>query len=671
MKDAGKRRAAPRWRCAAMLALLQLPRAALADAPLGSPQDLTALPFEQLLSMEVYSASRFLQPASEAPSSVSVISAADIRDFGWRTLADVLRSVRGLHLSYDRNYSYLGARSFLRPGDYNTRFLLQIDGNRINDAVYDQAPVGGEFPLDLDLIERIEYVPGPGSSVYGANAFFGVINVITKHPQDQAGARASVEAGQFGARKGAASYGWSDRRGNALLLAASRYKSDGRDLRFAEFDQPGQAPAVAHGLDYETGQRFFAKGASGPLSLSLLHAERRKGIPTASFAQVFDDARARTIDAQTYLDLGYRAELAGGAELSARLYWGRYDSYGDYVADTPELTVNRDGSAGRWWGLDLKTISAPLAGHKLVAGAEFQHNYRLAQYSYDVAPHYDYLGDARRNRRFGLYLQDEVTLREDLLLDLGLRWDRHARSGAAVSPRLALIWRAGPGTTLKALYGTAYREPNNYELYYAFPGAGGQSANPDLQRERIHSSELALVRQLRQNERVTVSVFENHVSGLISQTADAATGMTSFGNATGARARGVEIEYERRWRSATLRTSYSWQKLSQEGAGSGAVNSPAHLAKFNLATPLGQSAWRSGVEAQYVGPRDTLQARTGGYWLANLNLLSLRLTPHTDVALGLYNVFNRRYADPAPAAHRQDCIAQDGRSARATARYAF
>ena len=173
MKGAGKRRAAPAtaaplWRRAAVLALLQLPRAALADAPLGSPLDLTALPFEQLLSLEVYSASKFLQPASEAPSTVSVISAAEIRDFGWRTLADVLRSVRGLYLSYDRNYSYLGARAFLRPGDYNTRFLLQIDGKRINDPVYDQAAVGGEFPLDLNLIERIEYVPGPGSSIYVA-----------------------------------------------------------------------------------------------------------------------------------------------------------------------------------------------------------------------------------------------------------------------------------------------------------------------------------------------------------------------------------------------------------------------------------------------------------------------------------------------------------------------
>ncbi|MEC5163910.1 MULTISPECIES: TonB-dependent receptor plug domain-containing protein [unclassified Janthinobacterium] len=653
-----------------MLLLLQLPRAALAQAPAG-PLDLTALPFEQLLSLEVYSASKFLQPASEAPSSVSVISAAEIRDFGWRTLADVLRSVRGLYLSYDRNYSYLGARGFLRPGDYNSRFLLQIDGNRINDAVYDQAPVGGEFPLELDLIERIEYAPGPGSSIYGANAFFGVINVITKRPRELGGARASVEAGQFGARKGAASYGWSDQPGGELLLAASSYKSDGRDLYFAEFDQPQHRHGVARGLDYESGQRFFAKGAAGPFSLSMQHAERRKGVPTASFEQAFGDPRSRTVDAQSYLDLGYRRALGADAELSARLFFGRFDSAGDYVYNASADSVNHDGSASRWWGVDLKSVSAPLAGHKLVAGAEYQRNYRLAQYSYDVAPRRDYLNDRRDNQRLGLYLQDELALGQTLLLNAGLRYDRHSRSGAAFSPRLALIWQAGPGTTLKALYGTAYREPNNFELYYAYPGPGGQTANTLQQRERIRSAELALERQLRPNERVTVSVFENKVSGLISQSTDAASALTSYDNGPGAKARGVEVEYQRQWAAATLRSSYSWQRLRQDGAGAGNVNAPAHLAKFNLAAPLGRSPWRAGAEAHYVGPRDTLLARTGGYWLANLNLLSSGLTRHADVAVGVYNLFNRRYADPAPGAHRQDSIAQDGRSARVTVRYAF
>ena len=685
-RSVGPRSVGPRLAAVPLLScilpLLLILRPAAAE-PAAAAQDLTALPFEQLLAMEVYSASKFVQQASQAPSTVSVISAGDIRTFGWRTLADVLRSVRGLYLSYDRNYSYLGARSFLRPGDYNTRFLLQIDGNRINDAVYDQAPVGGEFPLDLDLVERIEYAPGPGSSIYGANAFFGVINVITKRARDIGksgdgadqgaggigGARASVELGQFGARKGSASYGWSDRRGNDVLLSASRYKSDGRDLYFAEFDHPAENHGIARGLDYETGQRFFAKGASGPFSVSLLHAARAKGVPTASFEQAFNDARSRTLDTQTYLDLGYRIELASGADLSARLYWGRYDSAGDYAGDLPQSTLNHDGSASRWWGVDLKAVSVARAGHKLVAGVEYQRDYRLAQFSYDVEPYLEYLNERRHSARAGLYLQDEIALRDDLLLNAGLRYDHHARSGGLLNPRLALIWQAAPDTTLKALYGTSYREPNNFELYYAFAGPGGQNANPGQGRERIRSTELALVRQLPQNGRITVTAFQNQVRGLISQTSDPDTMLTMFRNASSATARGVELEYERHWSNAMLRTSYSRQALAQDGADVSAVNSPSQLAKLNLALPLGSTAWRAGIEAQYVGPRDTLLARTGGYWLANLNLFSTRLTRHADVAVGIYNMFDRRYADPAPAAHRQDSIAQDGRSVRMTLSY--
>ena len=658
----------PPFLCAAALLLALLShRTAGAAGPAGSGPDLSGLPLEQLLTLEVYSASKFVQKASQAPSTVSVVTAADIKAFGWRTLADVLRSVRGLYVGYDRNYSYLGARGFLRPGDYNTRFLLQIDGNRINDSVYDQAPIGAEFPLDLDLVERIEYVPGPGSSIYGANAFFGVINVITRSARDLAGARARVEAGQFGARKGAASYAWGDEQGSTLLLSASRHTSAGQDLYFPEFDTPAHNNGVARGLDHESGQRLYAKGGSGPFSLSLLHAERTKGVPTASFGQAFNDPRSRTVDTQNYLDFGYRTTLAGQAELSARAFWGSYDSVGDYGNSDPARSVNRDGSRSRWWGADIKLVSTPAAGHKVVTGAEFQNDYTLAQFSYIVDPHFDYLTDARNGQRLGLYLQDEMSVTDDLLLNAGLRYDRHSGAGGVLNPRVALIYQATPATTLKAVFGSAFREPNSYELHYAFPGPDGQLANPSLKRERIRSMELALVRQLAQNERLTMTVFQNKVSALISQTVAPESGLAIFANASKLRARGLETEYERSG-AASLRASISWQKVSGD-SGIG-VDTPAVLAKLNLAAPLWRSAWRGGLETQYVGPRATQNGRTGGFWLANLNFFSTRLTPQWDGAVGMYNLFGRRHADPASEAHQQDVIVQDGRSLRLTLSYA-
>ncbi|HYD93934.1 MAG TPA: TonB-dependent receptor [Noviherbaspirillum sp.] len=644
-------------------------QAAYADDP---QVDLAALPIEQLLSLEVYSASRFVQKLSEAPSAVSVVTAADIKAFGWRTLSDILRSMRGLYVSNDRNYSYLGARGFLRPGDYNTRFLLLVDGNRNNDAVFDQAATGTEFMLDVDLIERVEFVPGPGSSIYGANAFFGVVNIITRRGRDMDGAQASVEVGSDGMRKARASYGLRDDGGAEVLLAASRYRRDGADLYFPEFDSPATGNGVARRLDHDRSDSVFMKGSLGPFSLSVAHSERSKGVPTASFSQVFNDPRSRTIDAHTFVDAGYRLQLAADTEFSSRLHWGRYEYQGDYVYDLPPLIVNRDVANAHWWGAEAKLVTTRHAGHKLVMGVEHQNDYRREQINFDIDPFQPLLNDRRAGRRTGIYLQDEYTLRPDVLFNAGGRYDHDSATGQhQFNPRLALIWKATPATTLKALYGTAFRAPNAYELYYDLPGAGGQKANPSLKAERIRTQELSAEHHLSPNTRVTASLFRNTVSDLITQTEDPADGLLVFRNLNRAVAHGTEVELEKAWSGgAVLRTGYSWQKARGAGGGD-LVNSPRHLAKFNLSAPLLRTGWRAGAEAQYVGRRLTLRGETAGYWLANLTLSALRLAPGLELSASVYNLFDRRYADPGAEEHAQDAIRQDGRTWRLKLSYSF
>ena len=108
----------------------------------GPPASLADLSIEQLMEVRVasvYGASKHEQKVTQAPSSVSIVTAEDIRRFGYRTLVDALRGIRGLYVSDDRNYPYLGIRGFLRPGDYNTRVLVTIDGHRMNDNIYDGA----------------------------------------------------------------------------------------------------------------------------------------------------------------------------------------------------------------------------------------------------------------------------------------------------------------------------------------------------------------------------------------------------------------------------------------------------------------------------------------------------------------------------------------------------
>ncbi|MBL8053883.1 MAG: TonB-dependent receptor plug domain-containing protein, partial [Nitrospira sp.] len=135
----------------------------------------------------VYGAAKYDQKVHEAPAAITIITAEQIRKYGYRNFAQILDSVPGLFTSNDRNYGYLGIRGFNRPGDYTSRVLLLIDNHRLNDAVFDQGGAGTEMPIDVDLIDRVEIIKGPGSSLYGTNALFGVVNVITKRGRDLKG----------------------------------------------------------------------------------------------------------------------------------------------------------------------------------------------------------------------------------------------------------------------------------------------------------------------------------------------------------------------------------------------------------------------------------------------------------------------------------------------------
>lgn len=136
-------------RYAIALAFVFLAITALPLAPVQAKEDLTELSLEQLLNVNVYGASKFPRKLAEAPSAVSIVTSEDISKYGYRTLADVLKDVRGFTVSYDRNYTYLNVREFGRSGDYNGRILVLVDGNRINANIFDSVGLGTGFILDL------------------------------------------------------------------------------------------------------------------------------------------------------------------------------------------------------------------------------------------------------------------------------------------------------------------------------------------------------------------------------------------------------------------------------------------------------------------------------------------------------------------------------------------
>ena len=201
------------------------------------PNDLGEASLEELGHIQVYSASKHMQNASDAPSSVTVITADEIQKYGYRTLADILESVRGFYITYDRDYSFVGVRGFGRLGDSNNRILVLIDGHRINDNVFGEPYLGTEFLVDVDLIERVEIIRGPSSSLYGAEAFFAVINVVTRKPLQLKGGEVSFAPASF--RTTRARQLWRPVPGIGMLLSGTFYNSQGQISVFPAVRQPG------------------------------------------------------------------------------------------------------------------------------------------------------------------------------------------------------------------------------------------------------------------------------------------------------------------------------------------------------------------------------------------------------------------------------------------------
>jgi outer membrane receptor for ferrienterochelin and colicin len=165
-------------------------------------QDLNALTIEQLMHVQVEGAAFHPQTLQDAPASVTIITAEDIRKYGYRTLGEALSAVRGFYLSNDRTYETMGMRGFSLPGDYASHLVIMVNGHNMADNVFDfMLFFGNYFPIDMNLIKRIEIIRGPSSALYGSNAIFATINVITKSPDEVGPLTVTADTGSFGEKK--------------------------------------------------------------------------------------------------------------------------------------------------------------------------------------------------------------------------------------------------------------------------------------------------------------------------------------------------------------------------------------------------------------------------------------------------------------------------------------
>ena len=386
-----------------------------------------------------------------------------IRQYGYRTLAEILSHVRGFYTTYDRNYTYIGVRGFARPGDYNTRVLLLVDGHRLNEPIYDMAPIGTDFPIDVSLIDRVEVIRGPGSSLYGTSAFFAVVNVITKSGGSAPGVRLDASVGSLATGGVNASIGRVFEGGNELLLAASGYRSRGNArLYYPEFDVPGVSDGVVTDADDDSSAGVSAVGHAGTSpSQRRVHrsnkADSHRLLPDDLRRFPRADGGSARIRGCLVRRAPYR-RLDRRRPHRARLHVV-YRGLSVQPGDTTVVQIDR-GHALQASG-EL-TLNRRARQHMFTLGGDVRgslHNHQFTSDNYG-----DPVDESHPSSVLGFYAQDEVTLQPWLLLNAGVRLDYDRAFGANVAPRAGLVFLPGPNSSLKILYGGAFRAPNSYEL---------------------------------------------------------------------------------------------------------------------------------------------------------------------------------------------------------------
>jgi iron complex outermembrane receptor protein len=648
--------------------------ALLSSAPTLASDDaeeLSHLSLEELLQvkiMPVTGSSRYEQEASEAPARVGIIDADTIRKFGYRTLAEALQGETGINMTYDRHYAYIGYRGFSRPGDYNTRILVLLDGIRLNDEVYHQAPVGTDFPLDMDLVERIEIIRGPSNSLYGNNAFLLTVNVITTSAKrNGVGAASSVDSrarvtGRLTAEADPKGEDWS------LLVSGTLDHAPGNDLYYDAYQ------AKSRGCNYEGNGNFFLKAEKGDLTLLGGFSRRRKGVPTGAYDVTFNDDGNTSWDDRSFADLSYMRGNGSGDSLRVRTYYNGY-FYKERYIYSPDPTSYDYSESAVLGGEVVVSRMLPFDNH-LVGGIDY---------------HYALLRDQRLKTKgegttldlhspqhsLGLFLQNEWRILPPLLLDLGARYDYFSPSLHTFNPKAALIYKITDDLVAKYLFGRSFRAPNAYETDYRDP-VNNWKANPELKEESMISHELVLEYYQGPGQRLSMSWFHYSIKDMISQTVKS-DGSTMFENTNKARIIGFELEGEWAWETWSGRLGYSYQKARDLEHHTGLANSPESLVKAKLSRDFLNRRLTLSGELQYLSSVDTLVGGVKGGDYALLQLTALArdlLIKNLDATVSVHNLLNEDYGQPGSnehvdTSHPQALIPQDGRTVTFKLEYRF
>ena len=638
---------------------------AVASPSLSDPEldAIFSMSLQELQDVIIISASKREQNISQVAAAAFVINADEINRFGYRTIGEALQRISGMYLSSDRNYDYLGVRGFSLPGDYNTRILLLVDGHRTNGDVYDQAYMDHSFPIDIKSVEQIEVVKGPGSALWGSNALFAVINVITKKADTIQDGLLLLEAGDHDHFKGFLEYGETFENGLEISGSFTSLDSSGEpQVFFPERRRPEFNDGIAGNADGENAYKgnFFL--SYNDWSLLFYKSKRSKDVPTGAWdgAFVIDDA-INTIDENMALELLYENNLSalGAGHFVGRIYYDEFDYAGNYLyydegAWLGTLITNMDVGSSKQWGAEFRYSTDFLRKGTMTIGVEYLDVFEITQKNWDIEPYWLGLDTGKDDNSYhstAYYLQAEYDVLETMQVIGGLRLDRYSTFGEQVSPRFALLYPAWRSTTMKALYGEAFRAPNDFERNYDDNYA--MLANPDLQPEEVHTWELVVEHDFRNNLRLVASVYRFKAIKLISQivTDD---DMLQFQNTSGTvRSDGVEIQLAYNFSNSTsgyvtMATSNTKNLESDTRLN----NSPQLLMAGGVSVPLWSERIHVSPEVRFVDERLTsTNMNAESFVQMDLTISAENILKNIEMSLHVANLFDEDIFFPGAGEH--------------------
>lgn len=489
--------------------------------------------FEPLPAVEA--ATLHTQTLEQAPASVTVISAEEIRTYGWRTLGEALAAVRGFYMSYDRTFEYAGVRGLSLPGDYTTHLLLMINGHYMTDNVYSTSGYfGQDLVLDMDLVKRIEIVRGATSALYGSNGVFATINIVTKSPVEAKTLRASTETGSFGEKKLELSSGMQLGGGANLLVSASAFNNTGQSLYF-----PGLG--WARNADGERGYHAFASLVWRNWTFTGVLGSRVKQVPTGAYGSVLGDPANHVAGTRGFFEAAYVRDFSASRKMRWRIYYDqlRYRDRFDYAL-TPGIEDTRDRTEGDWVGSQLAyDFAVPHVG-VLTVGGELNADIRALMQFYEQSPQpVNLMSVEHLDLSYGTFAQQQWQIASAWTAYLGVRFDDSRLYSNFVSPRVALVYRATAQTSYKFLYGRAFRNPNAYESYYN--DGMTEIGNPSLRPERAQTYEADVEHKFGEHWKGLVNGYYYQLDELIEAVATP-DGFLQYQNAADGHADGASAE---------------------------------------------------------------------------------------------------------------------------------